>query len=113
MTLTLDKLPDSTVVRAAGDIDVSNCARLAEAIVQGRQRGKPLILDFSAVTFLDSGGLHVLLTAHAGAAHGEREFYLAALHPRVARLLRISGVLHHLKVRPSVEQARTAAVTSS
>ncbi|WP_066370515.1 STAS domain-containing protein [Herbidospora mongoliensis] len=111
LTLTLDQLPDSTVVHAAGDIDASNCAELAEAIFEGRQRGNPLILDFSAVTFLDSSGLHVLLNAHDGAAHGKHNFSLAAPHPRVTRLLQITGVLHHLQVHASVEQARTAAAT--
>lgn len=113
LMLTMDELPDRTVVHAAGDIDASNRDELAEAITRGRRRGKPLILDFGAVTFLDSSGLHVLLNAHARAAHGERDFHLAALHPRVARILRITGVLHHFQVHASVEQACTAAVTSS
>ncbi|NAS26358.1 anti-sigma factor antagonist [Herbidospora sp. NEAU-GS84] len=112
VTFTVDELPDCTVVHAAGDIDAGNRDELAEAITRGRRRGRPLILDFSAVTFLDSSGLHVLLNAHARAARGERDFHLAALHPRVARLFRITGVLRLLQVHASVEQARTAAVTS-
>ncbi|WP_197039027.1 STAS domain-containing protein [Herbidospora cretacea] len=112
MTLTLDHLPDSTVVRAAGEIDATNCTHLAEAIMQGRQRGKPLILDFGAVTFLDSSGLHVLLNAHEGAAHAGQDFLLAGLHPHVTRLLDITGVLHLFQVHTSVEQARAAAMTT-
>lgn len=108
LMLTLDQLPDSTVVHAAGDIDATNRAFLADALTEGRRRGKPLIVDFSAVTFLDSSGLHVLIDAQTRATLGKSGFHLAALHPRVLRLLQIAGVAQVLNVHDSVEQARTA-----
>lgn len=47
----------TTALTVRGEIDMSNTALLADAI--GRAPG-PLLLDFSAVEYLDSAGLAVL-----------------------------------------------------
>ncbi|MCK8678450.1 STAS domain-containing protein [Streptomyces lichenis] len=62
LTLTADQRPDGTaVIRAAGEIDMSNTEALAGALDTTPGR---LVIDLTAVEYLDSAGLSVLF-AHA------------------------------------------------
>lgn len=109
LTLIIDQLPDSTIVRVCGEVDATNHAQLAAAIDEGRHLGAPVILDLSAMTFLDSSGMHTLLLAYNQATIEGQELHLAALHPRPRRTLEIVGLLAHLQPHTTVEQALKAA----
>ncbi len=63
LTLTPGHRPDgSAVLRAVGEIDMSNVDSLADAIDRQPDSGAPLVVDLSAVEYLDSAGLTVLFT---------------------------------------------------
>ncbi|MFJ2740561.1 STAS domain-containing protein [Streptomyces sp. NPDC087440] len=63
LTLTPGHCPDGTaLLTATGEVDMSNCAALAAAL--DGTAGRPLVLDLTAVEYLDSAGLSVLF-AHA------------------------------------------------
>ena len=60
LTLTTDHLPNGTVVlKAVGEIDMSNSDALASALKETRSR---LVIDLTDVEYLDSAGLNVLFT---------------------------------------------------
>ncbi|MFI6480898.1 STAS domain-containing protein [Nonomuraea sp. NPDC050663] len=105
LTLTIDERADSTVIRVCGEVDATNHARLAAALNEARRLGAPIVMDLSAMTFLDSSGLNVLLRAYNQSAHDGLHLRLAALHPRPHRLLEIAGLLPHLRTCTTVGQA--------
>jgi len=63
---------DATVICVSGEIDISTCERLRDAIEPHLGPKQWVILDLSGVEFMDSSGLHVLeqargrLTADGG-----------------------------------------------
>ncbi|MER6035822.1 MULTISPECIES: STAS domain-containing protein [unclassified Streptomyces] len=62
LTLTSGRRPDGTPrLVVGGEIDMSNVGSLADALDRG---SGPLVLDLTAVEYLDSAGLSVLF-AHA------------------------------------------------
>ncbi|MEV5508367.1 STAS domain-containing protein [Streptomyces orinoci] len=62
LTLAPGRHPDGTPqLTVSGEIDMSNAGSLAEALRAG---SGPLVLDMTAVEYLDSAGLSVLF-AHA------------------------------------------------
>jgi anti-anti-sigma factor len=82
LTLTRSRRPDGVIqLTAVGDIDMSNTDALAEAIetTQG-----PLVIDLTAVEYLDSAGLNVLFR------HSDRVELIAT--PLLAPVLEISGL---------------------
>lgn len=82
LTFTSHRRPDGTAVLAAvGEIDMSNARGLAAAL-DGAPG--PLVLDLSAVEYLDSAGLSVLF------AHAERLELIAG--PLLDPVLTISGL---------------------
>ena len=59
LTLTTGRLPDGAVVLAAtGEIDMSNAGEFAAALT--RTGGDPLVVDLTAVEYIDSAGLAAL-----------------------------------------------------
>ncbi|MGI5415238.1 STAS domain-containing protein [Actinomadura luteofluorescens] len=65
LTLTTARHPDGrALVTAVGEIDMSNSGALADALGTARENGGELVLDLTAVEYLDSAGLSVLF-AHA------------------------------------------------
>lgn len=82
LTLTPGRRPDGTaVLTVAGEIDMSNTGDLAAAI---QDTSGPLVLDLSAVEYLDSAGLSLLFS------HADRIELVAG--PLLAPVLSISGL---------------------
>jgi anti-sigma B factor antagonist len=91
LTLTPVRRPDgAAVLEAVGEIDMSNVDAFAAAIDQGTASGTPLIVDLSAIEYLDSAGLTVLF-ARAG-----RIELIAS--PLLGPLLAISGLPELIRV---------------
>jgi len=79
------------VLTAVGEIDLANCAGVDTAVSQAINRGRPLVLDLSGVTFLDSSGLRTVLTSQAAAARANSPFFLVP-SPIVRRVLELAGI---------------------
>jgi anti-anti-sigma factor len=67
------------------------------------------VLDLSAVDFVDSSGLRVLIDAHQRLTDDRRSLVLADPSPAVRRLFDISGVIDYLNV---VETSGPSEATS-
>jgi anti-anti-sigma factor len=53
-----------TLVRASGEVDLSNAEELAAPLLSADAwEGRPIVLDLADVPFMDSSGLRVLLSA--------------------------------------------------
>lgn len=86
LTLTPGSRPDGTsVLTAAGEIDMSNSADLAAAVAAALENATgPLVVDLTAVEYLDSAGLSILL------ANAERIEVVAT--PLLGPVLTICGL---------------------
>ena len=72
---------------------------------------KEIVLQMADVTQIDSGGVGALGTAFMAAHNREAEIKLAALHPRVAEVLRITGLDLLFDIRSSESEAVAAFST--
>lgn len=83
------------VLLIAGEIDLTTSTRFATTLTGALAPDTTLILDMSAVTFMDAQGLRVLLAAQRGvAALGARLAIVPS--PPVSRILEITGADQHL-----------------
>lgn len=85
-------------VAVAGEVDYLSAPRLRSALwwVLAEFDPRELIVDLSAVTFLDSTGRGALLFAWRQAHGQDCRFTVADPQPRVLAMLRIAGVAVHL-----------------
>ncbi|MFH7597367.1 STAS domain-containing protein [Streptomyces racemochromogenes] len=82
---------DRTVVTVTGELDMDTGPHLAEAADAIDLPGRALALDLSAVTFVDSCGLHVLLALRRRATLAGATPALAHLPDQALRLLDLTG----------------------
>ena len=93
LTLSTTRQPDGRqVLTADGEIDMSNASQLGDALAQAGTG--PVVIDLTAVGYLDSAGLTVLF-AHAD--HIE-----LVVTPLLAPVLTICGLSEIAQVRSSV-----------
>jgi anti-anti-sigma factor len=86
-------LGDTPLLEARGDIDHSTCATLQSALDELFQSGHHVVfVDLHDVTYIDSGGLSVLL-AGVRTLRGKGWLGVIAPNSNVRRLLEIVGLL--------------------
>jgi len=104
------------IVTAAGEIDISTVTRLRERLFDIAASGRPLVVDFGQVSFIDSVGLAMLVgTANRAAAHG-RSLQVACAPPKIRELLRLAGLDRRIALPRTLDEAlgaRAATRTTS
>ncbi|GAA3085856.1 STAS domain-containing protein [Streptomyces roseofulvus] len=100
----------TAVLTVSGELDMETADRLREVLAeqfgQGRRR---VVLDLSALDFMDSSGLNVLIQAVIRAREAGGDLYLAGPTPAVRRILEITGVTTTLPPHDAVADALAAA----
>ncbi len=95
----------SIVVSLAGELDLYNATTVREALIECcSQTPDRLVVDLSAVTFIDSTALGVLIEARSRMTN-RRAFLLAAPGLETRRALEISGLDRHFAVHESLDGA--------
>lgn len=79
-------------VALAGECDLAVCAQLDEVLSAALSRAPVVVVDLAGLAFLDSSGIHGLITAHHAAL--EKGGRLVAVNARgaVATVLDLTGV---------------------
>ena len=102
---------DTLVVAVAGEVDMDTAPQLAAAILDciDQAGGGPCVLDLTAVTFLDSIGLTVLLQATRRAeGHHEPLPIVVDSNRPVIRPIEVTGLDEVLTLYHTVEEALAA-----
>lgn len=105
--VTVEEAADGVpVVQASGEIDQLTAPALSEAI--GRMLDAPgsaVLVDLTAVGFLGSAGLAVLVEAATRAEKDARQLRVIADGPPVLRPLALTGLETVLSIHPTREAA--------
>ena len=79
------------VLAVGGEVDVATAERFRSALLEA-QRSPRVLVDLSAVTFIDSAGVNALVGAYHRVPAGG-ELRVVGLRPNVRRVLEITGLL--------------------
>ncbi|MEU7697051.1 STAS domain-containing protein [Streptomyces sp. NPDC039028] len=83
---------DATTITVAGEMDLTSCPALEEAIDRASlAEGAPLYIDMSQVTFMDSSGLNLLLQLRLRLAGGGNPLVLTGVREGTMRVLTLTG----------------------
>lgn len=111
-TLTVDvgKAGDLTVVRLTGEVDLATASTLEEALGEIESDGHPLIIDLSAVSFLDSSGLSVLVKARQRLERtdGTNGLRLVVSRPIIRRVFEVTGLADVFDLAATLDEATSA-----
>lgn len=93
------------VVALAGAIDHTTAGAFRQALTLPADSAPHAVIDFHDVTFMDSSGINVLVTANNAVRSRGGSLRLAAAPMRVLELLRIVGLDALLPLHPTVQEA--------
>ena len=84
--------PDgSSRLKLAGEFDLSG-RELADELLASVNGGRKVVLDLSELDFIDSMGIHFVVTAHQAAQAQGREFAIVRGRPPVDRVFKLVGL---------------------
>lgn len=83
---------DSTVVSAKGEIDLASAPLLTAILHRVSRLDAPVLLDLSAVEFMDTSGLHALEDASSGAERLGRRLTIGPVSGAVTRILDLADM---------------------
>lgn len=84
-----------------GELDLAHQAATSDAVARVLDRRLPcLVLDLSRLSFIDSCGIHVLISAHKRGAEQGTQLVIIPGPPAVQRVLEICGLTEILRFRP-------------
>jgi anti-anti-sigma factor len=101
LSYTVDRTGTVPVAVLAGEIDLASIDALEAAITATEQDApadSDVVLDMSGVTFLDSSGLRVLVTANDRLDAAGRRLVIRRPPASVLRILEITGLLSTIVV---------------
>ena len=94
------------VVAPRGEVDAVTAPQLGRRLLSLAEEGKTrLVVDLSNVTFMDSTGIGVLLNAVKQLRQREGGLVLVCPTERILRPFQITGLMDHLRIFGSREQA--------
>ena len=107
MTTKLEEIVNSAVLRVTEKrIDAHNSPALKDQILELIESGnKRIVVDMSAVRFVDSSGLGVLLSGYRNAASCQGELVLSGLQPQVNSMFELTRLHRVFKIYPSIDEA--------
>ncbi|OJF13386.1 STAS domain-containing protein [Couchioplanes caeruleus] len=89
---TTSTAPGRFVLALAGECDLEGRDRLSELLLGAIDRADLVVVDLEAVTFVDSSGIHALVTAHHAAKRAGGRLHVVNARGPVATVLEITGV---------------------
>src|SRR5262245_48339714 len=107
-TLDERRVDDISVVGVTGVVDMLTAPDLAKAIAEAAKSSPTaVVVDMTAVEFLASAGMGVLIAAQDELAPAVR-FAVVAEGPATSRPLKLVGVTDVVDLYPTLEEALTA-----
>jgi anti-sigma B factor antagonist len=109
LALSSEQRDGSTIVTVGGDLDIVTSVALDDCLTQARAAGTSVILDLSAVDFMDTSALAVIVGHWKKLEAAGGSLALAGARYRYTKTLWITGLADRLNLYDNVESALRAA----
>lgn len=104
---TIREDPTCAVIALRGEATFADTEKMKRALLgaaEARER-KGVILDCSALTYLDSSGLGIIVAVHTTLKRKEGRLILAGMQPGLISILDVSRLRKLIPVKKTVEEA--------
>jgi anti-sigma B factor antagonist len=114
LTVSTRNDPGCAIVAVSGDVDISTSPDLREALANVLAAGsRSVVVDLSAVRFVDSTGLGVLVGAFTAVRNAGGRLAVVNDHAPVLKVLNITALDEVLGVQPTLDKALAAVRETS
>src|SRR5579884_2763819 len=106
-----DDHPDFTVLTVTGEVDVYTAPLLRQRLVDLATTGVSLVVvNLEPVSFLDSTGLGVLVSALNRFRRQQGDLELICSDPKLVRIFEITGLTKVFTIHPSLDAVAAGAL---
>ena len=99
------------VVEILGELDIATSPRVRELLSDAASDGdRPIVLDLTGCSFIDSTGLATLLHGTKPAQNGESNVAIVSAGGEVRKLLELTAIDRTIPVYEALEQAVAAVL---
>lgn len=109
MDIQIEEQPPFKVVRLSGDVDLHSSPKAREAILACLKQKWPLLVDLSAVSYMDSSGVASLVEGYQTAKKLGLEFGLVAVAQAAMNVLKLARLDKVFPIHASLA-ARLASI---
>lgn len=97
------------VVTVAGEVDLSWSSELRDAILQGLDARKPVLVELAQVSYIDSSGIASFVEGYQRARKARLKFILVGASPPVMAVLKLARLDRVLPLAADLAAAQAAA----
>jgi len=101
--IQIEDQPPFKIVRLSGDVDLHSSPRAREAILACLKLKAPLLVELSAVSYMDSSGVASLVEGYQTAKKQGLEFGLVAVAPSAMNVLKLARLDKVFPIHASLE----------
>ena len=105
LIISREDLPAAALVRLSGEVDLDSTGALRDALDAIIHQRRNIILDCSALSYIDSAGFHILFRARQELKRSGCEMLIAAPSPTLQHSFKIINIEKHIHCVPSVAEA--------
>lgn len=103
MDIQIEEQPPFSIIRLSGDVDLHSSPKARAAILECLGQKHPLLIELSAVTYMDSSGVATLVEAYQTARKQGLEFGLVGVAQAVMSVLRLARLDTVFPIHASLE----------
>ncbi|EKV28624.1 Anti-anti-sigma regulatory factor (antagonist of anti-sigma factor) [Caenispirillum salinarum AK4] len=105
MTVDIAARGPATVAALSGEVDLECSPAVRRALLDALRDGRPVIVDLSLVSYIDSSGIASLVEAYQAARKQGTALMLAAVSPAALRVMQLARLDRVFNIRPTVDDA--------
>ena len=96
---------DTTVVAFEGDVDLESSPAARKVLLECVARGRPVLVDMSGVTYIDSSGVASLVESLQRSRKAGRGFALVSVSEAALRVLQLARLDKVFAIHPTLDDA--------
>ena len=89
---------DMLIITASGEIDLENSGNLRQQVHEALDNNKTVSVEMSAVNYIDSSGIAVLIESKQRAGEGSKEFKILKPSEAVLSVLKLAKLISFFEI---------------
>ena len=105
LTITVESVDDVPVIRAVGELEIATVSEMRAVLAEvSERRPRALVFDFRQISYMDSSGLGILVSAKKRLGADRGEVVLITEQPAVLKALSLSGLDQIIRIFSGEEE---------
>jgi anti-anti-sigma factor len=105
LTVTVETVDDVPVIRAVGELEIATVPEMRAKVTEVTEcRPRAILFDFRQLSYLDSSGLGILVSARKRLASHGGEAVIITAQPAVLKALSLSGLDQIMRIYATEEE---------